>query len=151
MGDANSYLISGIILQGGPLTVTNLQLPQRFQLVGGLSSLDAGVRLIPFGVGLSAGTILSAAVAKRTKVPTMYSVLLGALLQIVGYALLATSGSFISIPPGVYAYQVIAGLGCGISFQALILNIPLVAEKRDHGQYTLYSALDLPGWQEPIS
>lgn len=136
-GGTNSYVTSGIILQGGPLTVTNLQLPQRFQLVGGLSSLDAGVRLIPFGVGLSAGTILSATVAKRSKIPAIYCVMLGAILQIVGYALLATSGSFIAIPPAVYAYQVIAGLGCGISFQTLILNIPLVAEKRDHGQYPL--------------
>ncbi|KAK7948856.1 uncharacterized protein PG986_009742 [Apiospora aurea] len=122
----------GIIPQGGPLTVTNLQIPQRFQLVGGYSSLDAGVRLIPFGVGLSAGTILSANVAKRSKVPTIYTVMVGALLQILGYALLATGGSYIDIPPGVYGYQVIAGLGCGISFQTLILNIPHVAEKRDH-------------------
>jgi predicted MFS family arabinose efflux permease len=119
--------------------VSNLQIPQGFQLVCGLSSLDAGVRLIPFGVGLSAGTILSAAVAKRTKVPTIYSVMLGSLLQIVGYALLATTESFIAIPPGVYGYQVIAGLGCGISFQALILNIPLVAEKRDHCKYKAFT------------
>ncbi|KAK8039562.1 hypothetical protein PG993_007973 [Apiospora rasikravindrae] len=122
----------GIILQGGPLTVTNLQIPQRFQLVGGYSSLDAGIRLIPFGGGLSAGIILSANVAKRSKVPTIYSVMVGALLQIVGYALLATGGSYVHIPSAVYGYQVIAGLGCGISFQTLILNIPHVAEKRDH-------------------
>ncbi|KAK8134590.1 hypothetical protein PG984_006602, partial [Apiospora sp. TS-2023a] len=122
----------GIVLQGGPLTVTNLQIPQRFQLVGGLSSLDAGVRLVPFGVGLSAGTILSANVAKRSRVPVMYTVMVGALLQVVGYALLATGGSYVDIPPAVYGYQVIAGLGCGVSFQTLILNIPHVAEKRDH-------------------
>ncbi|KAI1842149.1 hypothetical protein JX266_011682 [Neoarthrinium moseri] len=122
----------GIILQGGPLTVTNLQIPQRFQLVSGLSSLDAGVRLIPFGVGLSAGTILSANVARRSKVPPVYSVIVGALLQVLGYALLASSGSYVAVPPAVYAYQVIAGLGCGISFQTLILAIPAVSEKRDH-------------------
>lgn len=119
------------------MTVTNLQIPQRFQLVSGLSSLDAGVRLIPFGVGLSAGTILSANVAKRFKVPAVYCVIVGALLQIVGYALLGSSGSYIDIPPAVYAYLVIAGLGCGISFQILILTVPAVAEKRDHGKSPL--------------
>lgn len=92
---------SGIILQGGPLTVKNMQLPQRFQLVSGLSSLDAGVRLILFGAGLAAGTILSANVVKRAKVPAahVYAVVAGALLQILGFALLATSGSFVDIPP----------------------------------------------------
>lgn len=65
----------------------------------------------------------------------MYSVMGGALLQVVGYALLATGGSYVDIPAAVYGYQVIAGLGCGISFQTLILNIPHVVEKRDHGEY----------------
>lgn len=143
----NACLTSGIILQGGPLTVTNLQIPQRFQLVSGLSSLDAGVRLIPFGVGLSVGTILSANVAKRFKVPAIYSIIVGALLQIVGYALLGSSGSYVDIPPAVYAYLVIAGLGCGISFQILILTIPAVAEKRDHGEYPLSFCFDLPECQ----
>lgn len=65
----------------------------------------------------------------------MYNVMIGALLQVVGYALLARGGSNVDIPPAVDGYQVIAGLGCGISFQTLILNIPQVAEKRDHGEY----------------
>lgn len=121
------------MLQGGPLTVTNLQIPQRFQLVTGMSSLDAGVRLIPFGVGLSAGTIMSANIAKRFKVPVVYCVITGSLLQVIGYALLGSSGSYVNIPPAVYAYLVIAGIGCGISFQILILTIPTIAEKRDHG------------------
>ena len=121
------------MLQGGPLTVTNLQMPQRFQLVTGMSSLDAGVRLIPFGVGLSVGTIMSANIAKRFKVPVVYCVITGSLLQVIGYALLGSSGSYVNIPPAVYAYLVIAGIGCGISFQILILTIPTIAEKRDHG------------------
>lgn len=132
----------GIILQGGPLTVTNLQLPQRFQLISGQSSLDAGVRMIPFGAGLAAGTILSANVVKRSKLPAVYFVIFGALLQVVGFTLLATSGSWVAIPPAVYGYQIIAGLGCGISFQTLILLIPVVVEKRDHGEYRRKLSLD---------
>ena len=115
------------------MTVTNLQIPQRFQLVTGMSSLDAGVRLIPFGVGLSAGTIMSANIAKRFKVPVVYCVITGSLLQVIGYALLGSSGSYVNIPPAVYAYLVIAGIGCGTSFQILILTIPTIAEKRDNG------------------
>ncbi|ETS76594.1 hypothetical protein PFICI_11981 [Pestalotiopsis fici W106-1] len=105
----------GIILQGGPLTVTNLQIPQRLQLVNGQSSLNAGVRLIPFGAGLSVGTILSANAVKRAKVSIVYFVIVGALLQVLGYALLSSMGSSVEVPRAIYAYQIIA-----------------VAEKRDH-------------------
>ncbi|KAI0146368.1 putative multidrug resistance protein fnx1 [Xylariaceae sp. FL1272] len=122
----------GIFLQGGPLTVTNLQIPQRFQLVNGLSSLNAGIRFIPFGVALSAGTILSANAAKRFKIPAVYCVLCGALTQILGFSLLGTSGFSDNIPGRLYAYLVIAGLGCGVSFQILILAVPAVTEKRDN-------------------
>ncbi|KAH9905833.1 putative multidrug resistance protein fnx1 [Xylariomycetidae sp. FL2044] len=122
----------GIIVGAGPLTVTNLQIPQRFQLISGLSSLDAGVRLIPFGVGLSAGTIAVANVAKRLKIPAVYCILAGALLQVLGFALLGTSGTYVYIPAKVYVYLVIAGIGCGVSFQMLLLTVPAVAEKRDH-------------------
>jgi hypothetical protein len=132
---ANTCLTSGIILQGGPLTVTNLQIPQRFQLVTGLSSLDAGVRFIPFGVALSVGTITSANMARRSSLPAVYSVIVGALLQVIGFALLASSGTWVEIPAAIYGYLVIAGFGCGVSYQTLMLFIPAAAEKRDHGEH----------------
>jgi hypothetical protein len=46
------------MLKGDPLAVATLQIPQRFQLIYEQSNLDAGVRLIPFGAGILAGTIL---------------------------------------------------------------------------------------------
>lgn len=127
-------LISGIVLLGGPLTVTTFQLPQRFQLINGLSSLDAGVRLVPFGAAVPIGTVASANIAGKLQVPAVYIIIAGAVLQVVGFALLSTLEASTQIPPAVYGYQVIAGLGCGISFQTLFLAIPFIAEKRDYGR-----------------
>ncbi|OTA80297.1 hypothetical protein M434DRAFT_38029 [Hypoxylon sp. CO27-5] len=124
-------ILLGIVLLGGPLTVTAFQLPQRFQLVNGLSSLDAGVRLVPFGGAVPVGTITSAAVAGKLRVPAIYITISGALLQVVGFALLGTLQPSAGIPAAVYGYQVIAGVGCGISFQTLFLTIPFTADKCD--------------------
>ncbi|EMR65128.1 putative efflux pump antibiotic resistance protein [Eutypa lata UCREL1] len=127
-------ILLGIVLLGGPLTVTTFQLPQRFQLINGLSSLDAGVRLVPFGAAVPIGTVASANIAGKLQVPAVYIIIAGAVLQVVGFALLGTLEASTQIPPAVYGYQVIAGLGCGISFQTLFLAIPFIAEKRDHGR-----------------
>ncbi|RYP49219.1 hypothetical protein DL768_005036 [Monosporascus sp. mg162] len=88
-----------IVLLGGPLTVAAFQLPQRFQLINGLSSLDAGVRLVPFGGAVPVGTITSANVAGKLRVPAIYITIAGALLQVVGFALLGTLQVSLEIPP----------------------------------------------------
>lgn len=109
------------------MTVTNFQLPQRFQLVNGLSSLDAGVRILPFGAAFPVGSV----VASKIKIPGIYLVLLGSVLQIVGYALLSTMTASENVQPSVYGYQVICGLGCGLNYTTQYLMIAFVAEKED--------------------
>ncbi|KOS22229.1 Multidrug resistance protein 3 [Escovopsis weberi] len=119
-----------ILLLGGPLTVTTLQLPQRFQLVNGLSSIKASAILVPFGAAVPFGTIATANLSKA-KVPFLFIIVAGSLLQVIGFALLGTLEASAHVPRGVYGYQVLAGLGCGLCFQAGFLAIPFTAEKRD--------------------
>ncbi|KAK5989755.1 putative MFS-type transporter [Cladobotryum mycophilum] len=80
-------ILLGILLLGGPLTVTTLQLPQRFQLVNGNSAIGASMKLIAFGGAVLIGTITCANLSKF-KVPFMYIIIFGALLQAIGFALL---------------------------------------------------------------
>ncbi|KAI0509536.1 putative efflux pump antibiotic resistance protein [Xylaria bambusicola] len=124
-------ILIGVVLLGGPLTVPTFQLPQRFQLINGLSPLDAGVRLIPFGGAVPLGTIASVQIAGKMRVPAIFLLMAGALFQVVGFALLGTLNPSAQVPASVYGYQVIAGVGCGICFQMLFLAIPFTAEKRD--------------------
>lgn len=70
------------------------------------------------------------------KTPLVYVIIAGALLQVAGYALLGTIDASADIPPKIYGYEVIAGVGCGISYLSLFAAVPFAAEKRDHGENT---------------
>lgn len=123
-----------MIFVGAPLAVAYFQLPQRFQLVNGMSSLNAGVRVLPFGGASSFGVVLSGRITGKFKVPAIYLVMIGAVLQIVGFALLSTLKEISYIENATYGYMVIAGMGCGLSYSTALLIVPFAAEKRDGGK-----------------
>lgn len=130
-----------VLFIGGSITTTTIQLPQRFQLVNDLTPIDAGVKIIPFGVAFPFGAILANRVIGSLKVPFMYVLIVGAVLQTVGYALLTTLRPSATIPASTYVYQVIAGIGAGISFQSLVFAVPFILEKKHQGKlfYSLLS------------
>lgn len=130
--------VSGLFLVGGSVGVTSFQLPQRFQLVNDLDAVNAGVRLLPFGGASTVGGMLVAQVYSKFKIPLVYVVIAGAMLQIMGYALLGTVDAATNIPPKLYGYEVIAGVGCGISYLSLFAAVPFAADKRDHGEFYIH-------------
>ncbi|KAI0006766.1 putative multidrug resistance protein fnx1 [Xylariaceae sp. FL0662B] len=105
---------------------------KRFQLVYGLSSLNAGVRLIPFTITIAFGSIFSSTIAGKLKVPPLYMLLTGSYLQMLRFALLGTLPTTPDIPARIYGFEVITGWGCGMSFSLLFVMIPFVNEKRYH-------------------
>ena len=119
---------------GGPIIGTLFQLPGRFQLVYGLSGLDAGARLIPFSLAVPAGTGMASGLASRFRTPLVYLILGGSCIQIVGFAVLGTLPESLTLPTRMYAGQIIAGLGCGINFTPLFLSIPVTVGPRDTGK-----------------
>ncbi|KAI9151238.1 Efflux pump FUS6 [Paramyrothecium foliicola] len=124
-------IMLGFLFVGVPMAVTSFQLPQRFQLVNNLSDLDAGVRLVPYGGAFPLGMMLSTSIANHFKLPGVYFIILGAILQTAGYALLSTLGDDIELPRETYAYEVICGLGCGITYQVLYVMVPFVVHVND--------------------
>ncbi|KAI0173109.1 major facilitator superfamily domain-containing protein [Hypoxylon sp. FL1284] len=128
---AMAGILLGFTLVGGPMAVMIFQLPQRFQLVHGFSPLDAGARIIPFGAAVPFGTIVAANILSKTRFPAVYILLAGTALQIIGFALLGVLPSTTQVPPGIYGYQVLSGVGCGANYQAMYLAIAFVADRRD--------------------
>ncbi|KAF5867863.1 putative mfs multidrug transporter protein [Botrytis fragariae] len=130
-----SKAMTGILLLffliGGPLVVTLYQTPQMFQLVYGLNGLEAGIRVVPFTALWAVGLLVSPTLAGRLKVPPIYIVMIGSCIQTVGFALMGTIPVTLQIPSRIYAYEVIAGLGCGLVFPLLFVMVPFVAEPRD--------------------
>lgn len=121
------------MLLGGPFMVTVFQLPQRFQLVNGLSGLEGGVRLMPFTFASPVGTGIAAGLATKFKVPPIWIILTGSVLQVIGFALLGTLPATTDLLARTYGFEVVAGFGCGMNLALLFVIIPRVVELRDQG------------------
>lgn len=120
-------------LVGPSIIVSTVQIPQRYQLVYGLSPLDAGVRLVPFSIFTAVGTMVASGVAGKLKVPPIFLIIFGACLQIVGFALLGTLPLSLELPSQMYGFEVLAAFGSGMSYIMTYLLIPYTAESRDTG------------------
>ncbi|KAJ5692410.1 hypothetical protein N7462_001833 [Penicillium macrosclerotiorum] len=130
---SRSWLAMLIItfLVGVPFNVIAISLPQRFQVVSQTSALGAGIRLIPYSTVAAVCSAIANIACSKGKIPPIYLLMLGAVLQTVGLALFTTlpkSGTFITAG---YGYEVLAGAGIGTTFGILILTTPFVVEKRD--------------------
>ncbi|KAJ2998822.1 hypothetical protein NUW58_g206 [Xylaria curta] len=125
-------VLLNFVLLGGPTVICMFILPQRFQLVYGTSGLDAGVRLIPFTAVIPVGSIFASILAGKMKIPPVYLLVLGSILQVLGFSLIGTLPSTLDIPHQIYGFQILAGWGCGINFSLLFILIPFFNEKRDH-------------------
>lgn len=124
-----------------PSVVTNFQLPQRFQVVNGLSSIDAGVRILPFGAASTIGTFASTQMATKLHCPAIYLVVGGAALQTIGFVLLSMLKPSPEVSVAIYGYQVICGFGAGVNFMTLYLTVPFTAAKQDKGELRSASPL----------
>jgi hypothetical protein len=116
------------------MVVTNFLLPQRFQLINQQSSIAAGVRILPFGISFCIGSFTSSQLSSRLRTPSIYQLLVGSILQVIGYALCSRLDPSVQIEPAIYGYQVLCGVGVGIGYMALYLLIPFTADKRDKGK-----------------
>lgn len=122
-----------MLFVGVPMGVVAYQIPQRFQIINGMSSLDAGVRLLPYGAAFTFGNIVSGRLSGRLRVPTVYLVLVGSALQIIGYTLMSKLSATPEVQPAIYGYMVLVGVGGGLNYLSLYITIPFVVDKRDKG------------------
>ncbi|PVH92824.1 MFS multidrug transporter-like protein [Periconia macrospinosa] len=132
---ATSRVMLGLFLcalsQGIPWIGALFQLPQKFQTVHAQSPIASGVKTIPFTGAAPIASITTAIIAKKG-VPPIYLVLFASILQVIGFALLATLPLSSTISKAQYGYQVIAGFGCGTNSSLLILMAPLsVRQQKD--------------------
>ncbi|KAI0015069.1 MFS general substrate transporter [Xylariomycetidae sp. FL0641] len=124
-------MILNAVFLGAPFFCTIFQLPQRFQIVNGLSPVEAGLRFIPFTVASPVGSAVAPAISKLGKVPPIYLVIAAAFLQVVGLALLSTLPNSQEVVAAQYGYQVIAGFGCGVNIALLLVLTPFCVQERD--------------------
>ncbi|TRX97449.1 hypothetical protein FHL15_001727 [Xylaria flabelliformis] len=130
-----------VFFLGAPFFATNFQLPQRLQIVNGLSPTDAGVRVIPFTLAAPLGSVLAPIVCKVGKVPPIYLVIFAAVVQVIGFSLISTLPYSKTPIAAQYGYEIIAGFGCGINITLLILMTPFSVQARDKGAITQFRVM----------
>ena len=100
--------------------MTIIAIPERFQIVNGLSATDAGIRLMPLlfssALGSTIGGLLS---SKRNR--TFFTLTFASSLMVVGCGLLSTSSNGLAIENTLYGYQVIFGFGLGMTFTTVTI------------------------------
>lgn len=122
------------LLSGIPYNVLIINIPQRFQDVGGTSAMTAAVRLIPFNLLISfTGVIVNVVVAK-TGIACLWFLLFGSIMQVGGLAWFCVLPDDGTIPSTIYGAQILTGFGIGCVLGITLLMPPLVVEKRDLGK-----------------
>ncbi|RDL39059.1 MFS general substrate transporter [Venustampulla echinocandica] len=118
---------------GAIITVSIVQIPQRFIIVNGLSPIDAGVRLIPFTAVMAFTAVIMSIVLSKSNIPVLYWLLFGGLLQVAGIAGFSQLSVNHDIEPSQYGFQILAGAGVGMFNVVLLLLTPYVVENQHLG------------------
>ncbi|KAL4909665.1 hypothetical protein BDW74DRAFT_173160 [Aspergillus multicolor] len=121
----------GFLLTGAPLTICVIELPQRYQTVNESSPLGAGVKLLAYALSQPVGSFICSSLSGRLKVPFVYIIMGGVVLQIVGLFLLSSTPTTIDVWTGQFGYAVLAGLGVGLAVTAVYIMVPLVVDEGD--------------------
>lgn len=121
-------MMSTAFFIGFPFVSIVVNIPQRAQAVNELSPIRTGIALLPLLLISPFATAVLGILTSNFKVPPFYSMLIGAVLQLVGVGLttsLPIDGY--RIAPQQYGYEAIIGPGFGLGLSTVLTLAPLVA------------------------
>ncbi|RYP45630.1 hypothetical protein DL768_008067 [Monosporascus sp. mg162] len=105
-------------------------IPERFQIVNGENALWSGVHLLPMLGATAFGSFLAGAVSSKRN-NTSITLIVSLCLQLIGTSLLSTLSDVTTEIKAQYGYQVILGLGIGLSLGAATILVSLQARHVD--------------------
>lgn len=107
---------------GATLTMATVQIPQRFQAVNNDSALEAGIRLLPFTVCVSVGTMIGNVLASRLRIPLVFVLFAGAIFQTISAVFMSYLPA--TIGPKNHGFEALLGAGLGFNLGLLIQLTP---------------------------
>jgi hypothetical protein len=114
---------------GAQMMIFVYYLPIWFQAIQDVSAVDSGIRLLPLTLSMVLTSIATGVVTSKTGYYTP-PMLIGTCIMAVGSGLLTTLT--VNSGPGMYiGYQIVWGLGMGMTFQAPNLAAQTVLKQRD--------------------
>lgn len=124
-------------LSGVPFVTLVLELPLRFESINGRSGIKAGVDILPFTTTIALGSAITGGLTVGGRLPPIVVLAVGSILQIVGMGLLYSVGVNADLPGRIYGYQVLVGLGSGLSLTTVLNIAPFIVNRRVLGTFTL--------------
>ena len=113
--------------------VTIVFLPQRFQIENGLSPIDAGIRMLALLVVSAIGAGLGGAIG-GVKNASWCILVISLGLQLIGLGLMSSLPVLSDITTPQYGYQVILGLGFGLTLSSLAVVARMEIGVKDVGK-----------------
>ncbi|SPJ85735.1 related to multidrug transporter [Fusarium torulosum] len=106
---------------GFPFVSMVVNIPQRAQAVYGMSPSNAGIILLPMMLTSPAASVFSAYLTGNAKIPPVYPIVVAAALQVLGVGLTCSlSTEPIHMPNAQYGYEVLMGIGFGLSLATIL-------------------------------
>ncbi|KAH6706125.1 hypothetical protein VD0002_g5664 [Verticillium dahliae] len=124
-------LLNGF-LTGFPFMAAIINIPQRLQTVNSTTAIGAGLRMLPLLLLSPVASALSGVLITKLKVPPLYVLTLGGVLQVIGVGLFSSLDSTtLKVPDAQYGYQVIMGLGFGFNLATILMMATIIVPEND--------------------
>jgi hypothetical protein len=119
-------------LAGFPFMVVVVNLPQRFQIVNGMTPSTAGIHMLPMLSLVAVGAFVTGMITAKINI-AWYLLVSSSVLTTVGVGMLSTLPHSNHIPPITYFYQVILGFGFGMTLTSLMVVVRSEVQFQDNG------------------
>jgi hypothetical protein len=116
---------------GFPYFVIIYSLPIRFQVVNEMSALSAGIRLLPMLGSTAIGSMLGGLISGK-KNRTFETLIAATCFMTLGTGLLSTLSPTLAAEHKTYGFQVLTGLGFGLTVSTVSMLAALECNIRDH-------------------
>lgn len=117
------------MLSGVSYVTLVIELPVRFMTINGKSGLEAGIYILPFTLGMGFASAMSGVFTAKGRVPLLVVLSAATALQLLGAGLLYSVPITTALPARIYGYQLLAGLGTGLSLTTILTSVPSMVER----------------------
>lgn len=119
------------LLSGVPYMTLVLVLPGRFQNLNNDPGLDAGIHILPFTLSIAIASAAAGGLTARGRIPPIAVFAAGNSLQLLGIGLLFSVYPSSDLPARIYGYQILAGVGVGLSLTTTLNAMPFIVDSKD--------------------
>jgi hypothetical protein len=136
-------LIRSTVLIGYVQFTAIFSIPLRAQIVDLNTPVRAGLRLLPLVASTACGSIVGGGSSAKKNM-TFYTMSVGVGLVILGSGLLSSLPGDGHQVTAQYGYEVLLGLGLGMTVSTATFMNSLEVDFVDHGKHSILSTDDLP-------